>query len=307
MLRRNFISVFFLLCCLTSVYGGEVMQSRVVIANDGAELATQAMGRPLRGTILLAMGATASMVWWPDSMVARLAESGYQVIQFDHRDTGQSTTNPPGDIRYDIFNVASDLIAILDAYEVDKANLVGMSLGGYVSQIAALTHPDRVQSLTLITSEPLGVSYGGEGIGPDFMQHFASMAELDWSDHEAVVRFMLKIAELSAGSATPFDRDAAIRRIERELQRTSSMQSAFNHAMIAGELGPHLNASRLDLPVLLVHGSEDPIISVAAAHASAIAIKGAQLLLLNGRGHELLETDVPMITEAIMTLAGYQE
>jgi hypothetical protein len=82
MLRRDFISVFFLLCCLTSVDGDEVMQSRVVIANDGAELATQAMGRPLRGTILLAMGATASMVWWPDSMVARLAESGYQVIRF---------------------------------------------------------------------------------------------------------------------------------------------------------------------------------------------------------------------------------
>lgn len=303
MLRRNVISGFFLLCCLTSVYGDEAMQTRIVIAHDGAKLATQATGRPVRGTILLAMGATASMVWWPDSMVARLAEGGYQVIQFDHRDTGQSTTNPPGDIRYNIFDVASDLIAILDAYEVDKANLVGMSLGGYVSQIAALTHPERVRSLTLIASEPLGVAYGGEGIAPDFMQHFARMAELDWLDHEAVVQFLLKISELSAGSATPFDRDAAIRRIERELQRTSSMQSAFNHSMIAGELGAHLNASRLDLPVLLVHGSEDPIISVAAAHASAITISGAQLLLLDGRGHELLETDVPTITEAIMTLA----
>lgn len=283
------------------------MQTRFVAATDGVKLFTQATGQPKRGTILLAMGATASMVWWPDSMVARLAEGGYQVIQFDHRDTGQSTTNPPGDVRYDIFDVASDLIAILDAYEVKTANLVGMSLGGYVSQIAALRYPERVRSLTLIASEPLGVAYEGEGISDEVMRHFASMAELDWSDHQAVMRFMLKIAELSSGSAASFDRDVALRRIEREMQRTSSMQSAFNHSMISGELGPHLNAARLELPVLIVHGSEDPIISVSAARASAVTIEGAQLLLLDDRGHELLDADVPRITEAILSLAARRE
>lgn len=307
MLRRNVISGILLLCGLSFAHGDETMQTRFVTAGDGVKLFTQATGQSERGTILLAMGATASMVWWPDSMVARLAEEGYQVIQFDHRDTGQSTTNPPGDVSYDIFDVASDLIAILDAYEVKTANLVGMSLGGYVSQIVALTHPGRVRSLTLIASEPLGVGYEGEGISDEFMQHFASMAKLNWSDHQAVVRFMLKIAELSAGSAPPFDRDVALRRIERELQRTSSMQSAFNHSMISGELGPRLNAGRLELPVLIVHGSEDPIISVSAARASAVTIEGAQLLLLDDRGHELLDADVPRITEAILSLAAQRE
>lgn len=296
-----------LLCGLSFAHGFETMQTRFVTASDGVELFTQAEGRPERGTILLVMGATASMVWWPDSLVARLAEAGYQVIQFDHRDTGQSTTNPPGEVGYDIFDLALDLIAILDAYEVKTANLVGMSLGGYVSQIVALTHPERIRSLTLIASEPLGVAYQGEGIAGEVMQHFATMPELDWSDHQAVVRFMLKIAELSAGPAAPFDTDVALRRIERELQRTSSMQSAFNHSMLSGELGPHLNAGRLDLPVLIVHGSDDPIISVSAAHAIAVIIKGAQLLLLEGRGHELLDADVPPITEAILMLAARQK
>lgn len=282
------------------------MTTRLVSVDDGVELFTQATGRPERGTILLVMGATASMAWWPETMVRGLADQGYQVIAFDHRDTGQSTTNPPGDVRYDIADLASDLIAILDAYSVETAHLVGMSLGGYVSQIAALKHPGRVRSLTLIASEPLGVAYDGEGISDAFMQHFASMAELDWSDRDAAARFMLRIAELSAGSASPFDGDAALRRIHTELDRTSSMASAFNHSMVGGELGPGLDAGQLDLPVQIIHGSEDPIISVAAAHASAATISGSRLLLLEGRGHELLDADLPGITDAILTLAGHK-
>jgi len=283
-----------------------MMQTRLVQVADGVHLCTQATGRPERGTILLAMGATASMAWWPEPLVTGLAEAGYQVIAFDHRDTGRSTTNAPGDLRYDLFDMAADLIAILAAYEAEAAHLVGMSLGGYIAQIAALTHPHRVRSLTLIAAEPLGVTYEGEGLSEDLLEHFGSMAALDWSNRDAVVGFMLKLAELSAGPAPGFDANAALRRIERELERTSSMQSAFNHAMVSGELGPELVAGRLDVPVLVVHGSQDRVISVAAARASLATIPDARLLLLEGRGHELLDADVPAIADAILRLAARQ-
>jgi len=276
--------------------------SRMVVTQDEAELATEAWGNPVRGTILLVMGATASMVWWPDSLMKALAAGGYQVIRFDHRDTGQSTTNPPGDVRYDLLDLAADLIAILDVYAVQSVHLVGMSLGGYVSQIAALRYPERVRTLTLIASEPLGVEYAGAGIAPKFMEHFATMADLDWSSHSNVARFMLRIAELSAGSASPFDIEAASHRIAQELQRASDMRSAFNHSMIGGELGPNMTPRQLDLPVLLVHGTEDPIISVAAARTAAQIIGGARLLLLDGRGHELAGADIPRIAGAILAL-----
>lgn len=178
-----------------------------------------------------------------------------------------------------------------------------MSLGGYVAQIAALKYPNRVLTLTLIASEPLGIEYQGEGIAPEFMEHFAGMGDLDWSDREAVTRFLLRISELSAGSVVPFDHHAPVGRIERELRRTSSMQSAFNHAMVGGELAPGMTAEALDLPVLVVHGSEDPIISVAAARTTAGAVAGSQLLILEGRGHELLEQDVGQIAAAVLRLA----
>jgi len=304
MRRREFVIGAIAVAGTTGVTGDEatpLIEQRLV-ETQGAVLATEAWGQGERGTILLAMGATASMVWWPGSLMRALADGGYRVIRFDHRDTGESTTHAPGDLRYDVFNLSADLLAILDAYGVRAAHLVGMSLGGYVSQIAAVQHPQRVLSLTLIAAEPLGISYEGEGIAPEMMAHFGAMATLDWGDQEAVARYMLEIARLSAGSGRPFDREAALRRIAVELSRTGSMQSAFNHAMAGGDIGG-MTAAALRVPVLVVHGSEDPVISVRAASATATAVPGARLLVLPGTGHELLEGDVPGIAEAVLGLA----
>jgi pimeloyl-ACP methyl ester carboxylesterase len=302
MLRRSFLFGTIALAGVAQVNGAGPMtaiETKTVAVKD-AELATESWGTGESGTILLAMGATASMVWWPDELLQALAEGGYRVIRFDHRDTGQSTTNPPGAVGYDVFDLSDDLMAILDAYGARSAHLGGMSLGGYVSQIAALRHPERVSSLTLIASEPLGISYESEGIGPEFMAHFGRMETLDWTDRTAVADFLVGIAELSAGWGRPFNRAAAIGRIERELGRTNSMQSAFNHSMVGGELEAGMTAAGLELPVLIVHGSEDPVISVHAAEASAAAIRGAELLILAGTGHELVANDASVIAEAML-------
>jgi pimeloyl-ACP methyl ester carboxylesterase len=223
------------------------------------------------------------------------------VIRFDHRDTGHSTTKPLGEVSYDLDDLAGDMMAILDAYGVSQAHLVGMSLGGYLAQINALRYSERVLSLTLIASEPFGHSYEAEGIGEDFMAHFGTMAALDWTDRDAAAAFLLKIAELSAGSRGAFDRSEALARIESELSRTASMQSAFNHSMIAGAIDLQQTAADLDCPVLIVHGSDDPIISVNAAYKSGQVIPRSELMILDGVGHELLAQDAPLIAQRILT------
>lgn len=301
--RREFVMGAAALAGIAPARGNEPMASieTKMVAVNGALLATEARGQGERGTILLAMGATASMIWWPDALLTLLVAAGLRVIRFDHRDTGGSTTNAPGDVGYDVFDLSADLITILDAYGVDAAHLMGMSLGGYVAQIAALQQPNRVLSLTLVASEPLGIAYEGEGIAPELMAHFGTMAELDWSSRAAVTAFMLRIAELSAGSGHPFDRAAALRRIGPELDRTGSMQSAFNHSMVGGDVGA-LTAAALTQPVLVIHGSEDPVISVHAAEATVAAVPGAELLVLEGTGHELVDADAPRIAAAVRRL-----
>jgi len=303
MQRRGFVMGAMALAGIRPAGGNEAMATieTKMVTVDGAVLATEVRGQGERGTILLAMGATASMAWWPETLLAELVTAGFRVIRFDHRDTGRSTTNAPGEVGYDVFDLSADLIAILDAHGVAAVHLMGMSLWGYVSQIAALQHPDRVLSLTLVASEPLGIAYEGEGNAPELMAHFGKMAELDWSDRAAVTAFMLRIAELSAGSVRPFDRAAALRRIELELDRTDSIASAFNHALVGGDIGA-LTAAALTQPLLLVHGSEDPVISIHAAEATVTAVPGAGLLVLEGTGHELLDADVPRIVEAVHRL-----
>lgn len=100
-----------------------------------------------------------SMLGWPDGFCEAL-----RVIRFDHRDTGGSTTIPPGEAGYTVEDMASDIVAVIEAYGLEAANLVGMSLGGLLSQIVAVDHPERVSSPTLIASEPLG--WDGEPLPP---------------------------------------------------------------------------------------------------------------------------------------------
>lgn len=273
-----------------------------IVKNGEIELASESFGDAQRGTFLLIMGATASMVWWPDSLIERLTAAGYRVIRYDHRDTGQSSSNPLGTINYDVEELVGDAIAILDAYGVGTASLVGMSLGGLIAQIVALRYPARVRSLTLIAAEPVGLDYGAGEFSPDLMKHFGTMEHLDWGDRKQVAEFMLEIARLSAGSQPPFDPVAARARIDAELDHARSMQSAFNHAAMVGSLDPELVANNIVQPSLIIHGTEDPLIRPDAARTSAGAISGARTLWLKGRGHELIEDDMPSIAEAIVAL-----
>lgn len=271
-----------------------------MIRRGDVQIATAVAGSSNSETIVLSMGATASMEWWPPCLIDGLVAAGYRVIRYDLRDTGRSTTQLPGAPEYSVDDLCDDLIAILDEYGLECAHLAGMSLGGFISQLAAVRRPERVRSLTLIASEPLnGDEPAAAEIDPRFMDHFATMADLDWSDRDAVTSFMLGIARLCAGPAHAFDEARERARIGRELDRTSSIQSAFNHSMIAGDIDPRWSVRNIRVPTLVIHGSADPILPLAGGRSIARQIPGARLLVLDGTGHELHDADLPRITDAI--------
>ncbi len=261
-----------------------------IVAHAGVRIATEALGRPGDPPILLVMGATASMLGWPDAFCAALAAERLRVIRFDHRDTGRSTTVPPGAATYAVEDMAGDLVAILDAYGLPQAHLVGMSLGGYLSQMVAVTHPDRVASLTLIASEPLG--WDGEALPhmvPEIIDQFGALATLHWTDRDAVAGFLLGIERLCVAEDAPFDAAAARARIAAVLDRTESPASMFNHATLAVREEWTGRFREIACPTLVIHGAEDPVLPVANGMALADGIAGAKLVVLNGVGHEIPE------------------
>jgi pimeloyl-ACP methyl ester carboxylesterase len=263
-------------------------------------LHTEAFGSPDSLPVLLIMGAMASGLWWPEGFCQQLAGRGRYVIRYDHRDTGISTSYPPGGAPYTVEDLADDAIGVLDAYGIRRAHLVGMSLGGYLCQIIGLKYPEHAASLTLIASEALAEADPNiPGIDPAVLAYHAKSADLDWTDRVAVLQYQVGAWQLLSGSAHPFDEDAIRAIAGSDFDRTPNPLSAFNHATLSEPANWLGRLSALHAPVLIIHGTEDRVVSYGHALKLHATIPGSRLVTLPGTGHELHRSDWPTILAAI--------
>jgi pimeloyl-ACP methyl ester carboxylesterase len=276
------------------------MESRAVDVR-GVSLFAESFGAPGDPAVLLVMGAMASGAWWPRRFCEALAARGRFVLRYDHRDTGRSTSGAPGGPAYTVEDLADDAVGVLQAHGLEAAHFVGMSLGGYLSQLAALRHPSRVLSLTLVASERLAAADPAlPGISPELLAYHARAGELDWTDRAAVIDYQVGAWRLLHGSAHPFDEGLVRELAADDFDRTPNPLTAFNHARL-GEAAPQWlgRLGEIRVPVLIVHGSEDPVLPWPHALAAHAAFPGSTLLPLPGTGHELHPADWPRIVEAI--------
>jgi pimeloyl-ACP methyl ester carboxylesterase len=275
------------------------MNPKVVHAS-GISLLTESAGSPEDPAVLLIMGAMASGVWWPEEFCEALAGRGRFVIRYDHRDTGGSTSYPPGEAGYTVEDLADDAMRVLDGHGIERAHVAGMSLGGYLAQLLALKCPERVVSITLIASERLAAADPAlPGISPAVGHYHARAAELDWSDHDAVTAYQVGAWQLLAGTAHPFDENLIRRMAADELARTKNPLTAFNHASLGDAHGWIDRLDEIRVPALIIHGTEDIVLPYAHALALRDALPHATLLTLTGTGHELPRGDWPRILDAI--------
>ena len=276
--------------------------STKTIASGDATLCTESFGRAGDPVLLLIMGQMASMLWWPDGLCERLAAAGRLVIRYDHRDTGRSTSYPPGQPGYTSGDLTADAVAVLDGHDVERAHVAGMSMGGMIAQQLAVAHPDRVERLTLISTTALGEP-DGELPGPDaaYLEHAEAAEGLDWADTEALAAFIVSDARALAGTRHPFDEAATRDFVRRDLARTVNPASLVNHTLLGGDEDPAgAIASQIEAPLTVVHGTADPLFPPAHGEALAAAVGGAELVLLEGGGHELHEGDWDEIVAAIV-------
>lgn len=275
--------------------------SEKLIQINGAQLCAESFGEPGRPAVLLMMGAMASMLWWDEEFCRRLAERGHYVIRYDNRDVGRSTASEPGNPRYTLDDMADDAVAVLDAYQIDRAHLAGMSLGGMIAQIVALRQPRRVLTLTLIATSVFGPDNPElPAIDPKILAYHAGGAAINWSDRPSAVAYMAEGWRLLAGSKHPFDERKAFQLAAAEAARANHLPSMFNHALLQGGEAYSGRIHEINLPTLVIHGTEDPVLPYPHGIALANEIPGATLLSLAGVGHEIPQPEWETIITAMV-------
>lgn len=272
------------------------MSERLIMVN-GNELCAESFGNPKHPAILLIMGAQSSMVWWEEEFCLRLASEGFFVVRYDNRDVGKSVAYPLGYPGYTFEDMADDAVRILDEFGIEKAHITGISMGGMLTQILALRHPERVLTVTLLSTS---------NFAPDLppmedkvMEYFSHASEIDWSDEAAVIAFTVGKWKVLAGSKHPFDEKRVHDLAALEVNRSRNMASMNNHGLVTGGETYLTQTRNIAAPALVIHGTEDPIIPYAHGLALSEAIPGAHLLTLNGSGHELHVGDWDAIIDAI--------
>ncbi|WP_434739310.1 alpha/beta fold hydrolase [Micromonospora sp. SH-82] len=269
--------------------------------------------------ILLIMGSMSQGVLWPDEFVGRLAAGGRRVIRYDHRDTGRSDTVDFAAQPYTWNDVKDDVYRVMDIHGVQSAHLVGHSAGGLLGQLVAVERPERVRSLTVIASSPLG---GGEGQvivraltgqpqpqgslpepAPEFVDHYRTlMAAPPPEGRRALVDGMVAEQRVLHGTGLPFDEDATRRLQERIYDRARDLSAVANHrlaAMADPDFEPVGVLDQVRVPTLVVEGSHEP---VKPGHGAVIAeqIPGARLMVVAGMGHTLPPEVHEEVTDAIL-------
>ena len=280
------------------------------------ELFYEDLGNPADPPVLLIMGLGAQLPMWPDGFCARLVDAGYRVIRFDHRDTGLSakmhgqrakgsvyrrfiryTFGRTSPVPYTLVDMTHDVVALLDHLGVQRAHVVGASMGGMIAQILAATGPDRVASLAVVMS----------GTGRPFSRlpawqvirlAFTGPGD-DASDEEKLAFEIRNVAIFNGPNFLPPEAELR-RRVEQLAERCSyppGMLRQFDAVLGTGSL---VNFSKaVTAPTLVLHGSHDPMLRVGHGRAVAAAIPGARFVVVDGMGHDLPEPVWRPILEAL--------
>lgn len=270
---------------------------------DGADLCVEAFGDEGAPVLLLIGGIGWAMDHWEDGFCERLVRAGLRVVRYDHRDTGASSSWPPGEPGYTHADLRDDPIAVLDGLGVQRAHLLGLSMGGGIAQELALAHRDRVRSLTLVMTSFARDTPGGLPGPTDALAD--EPPEPDWDDAAAVVDYLVAAERPYAGPGT-FDEPRARALTERIVARTTNPQSAAkNHSAAASGAGaPGAHADLASLPVLVVHGTHDPLFPIEHGRALAEALD-APLLELEGMGHQrIVREHWDRLAESVAQLAS---
>lgn len=260
--------------------------SKRYVSSGGAHLFAEALGNPRDRCVILVMGAQASLLWWPTEFCEALVERKRYVLRFDHRDTGKSTKYPVGESNYSAGDFAADVIAVLDAFSVGRAQLVGVSMGGMIGQIVGIKYPERVSGLYILSATPLNAADDLPGPSRAFLDISERGEKINLDDRKQAVNYMLDFSRVLAALPEEFDEASARALVRRDFERSGGYAHGVNHFMAGGGKKWASQLPRLQVPLTVLHGRLDPLFPVEHGRALARTVPGARFVELPG-GHGL--------------------
>jgi pimeloyl-ACP methyl ester carboxylesterase len=272
-------------------------------------LCYETFGNPDDPTLLLIMGLATQMIGWHEDFCAELAGRGFHVVRFDNRDCGRSThikARPPsvGQLvrrskkaaAYTLDEMAEDTVGLLDHLGVERAHVLGASMGGMIAQIVAIRHPERVLSLASIMSNT-----GARLSGQPVLAVYPVLLKAAPNEREAYADHIVRVFEAIGSPGFESDpegvRDMA--RLSFDRGRDAAAPGRQLMAIIASP-----NRSRelrkITAPTLVIHGTADKLVRRSGGRATARRIPGARLMEIEGMGHDLPREAWPRIIEGIV-------
>ncbi|GAB5487572.1 MAG: alpha/beta hydrolase [Parasphingorhabdus sp.] len=287
-----------------------------VMAN-GINVEVEDFGNPKDPAVLLIMGYTAQMIYWPLDFVEGLVSKGFRVVRFDNRDVGLShkfdNMKAPHPIRqmigkrffpnrkiasYTLSDMAADAVGVLDALNIDKAHIVGASMGGMIGQLVAADHSDRVLSFTAVMSSTNAPDL--PGASAEVRKVLFKTARTKAKTPEEALELGMAFSQLIA-SEEGRSRSEERREMMKLAQERSFYPAGPKRQMAAiiesGNLRPV--AQRITAPTLVIHGADDPLIPAACGQDIASNIVGSRFQLVDGMAHDLPVSKIPELTTMI--------
>ncbi|HEY2034809.1 MAG TPA: alpha/beta hydrolase [Rhizomicrobium sp.] len=282
---------------------------------NGITIEYESFGRESDPAILLIMGFAAQMTLWPTKMCEDLAARGFRVIRFDNRDIGKSThlshlgaPNPMEAMMkrmsgqavtapYALDDMAQDAASLLDALGIKRAHIVGASMGGMIAQLVAAKHPEHTASLTSIMS-----TTGRADLPPGKPEAMAALTTPPASDsREDRIAAGIRIAKALASPGFPTSEADMRRDVEAAVDRVPFDPAGVARQLMAIVAAPARNdlLKTVKAPSQIIHGADDPILTIEGGQDTADSIPGAKLHVVPGMAHDFAATLVPIYVKLI--------
>ncbi len=290
---------------------------------NGIDIEYESFGREGDPVILLIMGLGGQLTLWPESFCHGLAAKGFRVIRFDNRDAGKSThlvgagapdigalmarsmSGQPAESPYALDDMANDAVALLDALGVERAHIVGASMGGMIAQLVAAHHPARTKSMVSIMS-----STGRRDLPPGRPEAMAAlMTPLPSNSREDRIAASMNTWRIIGSPGYPAT-DAELRAdAERDIDRVPLEPTGMARQMAAILVAPPRNdiLKSVVAPALVIHGADDPLVPVEAGQDTADSIPGAELIIVPGMGHDVTVALTPVLQKHVGDFVGRVE